>query len=105
MSSVKHSEADNKAKIDTTQNVSNINVITGATQTNEQAEAALKALEDGVHVQRIKRTKIQQPMPILLHDRKWLKFPNWPSAFGTLCKPAKEMKEGLLFLIALFRNF
>uniref|UniRef100_A0AC35FS96 Phosphoinositide phospholipase C n=1 Tax=Panagrolaimus sp. PS1159 TaxID=55785 RepID=A0AC35FS96_9BILA len=89
------SKIEEKPKIDTTQNVSNIDVIHGTTtQPPEQVEAAIKALEDGVHVQRIKHTKIQRPMPILLHERKWLKYPTWPTAACLkMCKPVKELKE------------
>jgi hypothetical protein len=89
------SKIEEKPKVDTTQNVSNIDVIHGTTtQPPEQVEAAIKALEDGVHVQRIKHTKIQRPMPILLHERKWLKYPTWPTAACLkMCKPVKELKE------------
>jgi phosphatidylinositol phospholipase C delta len=92
LNSSKH-QAEAKNKVDTTQNVSNLDVIHGTTQSPGEVEAAFKALEDGVNVRRIKRTKIQQPMPILLHDRKWLKYPTWPGACIKMCKPTKELKE------------
>ncbi|KAE9555680.1 hypothetical protein FO519_001151 [Halicephalobus sp. NKZ332] len=78
--------------MDTTQQFPN--TVNGVPQQpfNEQLEAALKALEDGIHVRRIKRAKIHEPQPILLDDRKWLKYPMSVNPMK-FCKPHKALKK------------
>ena len=70
-------------------------------QANDQLEVALKALEDGVHVRRIKGAKIHELQPLLLHDRKWLKYPMSMNPLK-FCKPDKALKKGLCFQIPAF---
>lgn len=66
-------------------------------QSDDQLEAALRVLEDGISVRRIKRAKIQEPLPLLLDDKKWLKYPVSFNPFKKLCNSKKVLKKGLFF--------